>query len=194
MNTLTAAPTARKKAYSLEQWAAALRGHDRLLVTEEDDFLEEMGKYAPATLYEKPTTPDISSMRHEMCSNRFNAAWEVIISFAEVSGYTHILSLESDVIPPEGVDIVRLMESQWDDKTDFLVHLYPYRKSYNRPDRKCYEMGCTMAKTETWRKALNGLPPTGVLYWAVYQTPEKNPKFHFTNRRIDLVDLQHLES
>lgn len=193
MNTLTAAPIARKKLYSLERWAAATEGHDKLLVTEEDDILEEIGKYAPATLYEKPPDPDISSIRHEMCSNRFNAAWEVIISFAEASGYTHILSLESDVIPPEGVDIVELMESQWDDTVDFLIHLYPWRPSYNRPGRKSYEMGCTMARTETWRKALDTMPPTAVLYWCVYQTPEKNPKFHFTNKRIDLVELQHVE-
>lgn len=193
MNTLVAAPTARRKAYSLEQWAAATKGHDRLLVTEEDDFLEELGKYAPATSYEAPAYNGPEIFRHEMAGFRFNAAWDVIIRFAEVSGYSHVLSLESDVVPANGEDITAVMESQWDDNYDFLCHGYPYRESYNRPGQKCYEMGCTMARTETWRKALKSLPPTGVLYWAVYQTKERNPRLHFTHRKIDLVELQHLE-
>lgn len=194
MKTLVAAPTARKKAYSLERWAAATKGHHRLLVTEEEDFLdciEDAGVIA--AYYEKPPDPDMSSIRHEMCSNRFNAAWEKIISYAEMFDFTHILSLESDIIPPEGVDIVSLMESQWDETVDFLVHLYPYRPSYRRKGTKCYEMGCAMASTKTWRRALDTLPKDAVLYWSVYQTPQMNPKYHFNIRRIDLAELQHLD-
>lgn len=195
MTTLVACPSALKKLYSLERWAAATKNHPRLIVSEEEACIMKVQDEGIHCLhYEKPPLPDASMFRHEMCSNRFNAAWERIISFAETTGYDRILSLESDVIPKNGVDIVELMDSQWDDTVDFLVHLYPYRESYNRPGQKCYEMGCTMARTTTWRKALDTLPPTGVLYWAVYQTVDKNPKYHWTNRRIDLAELEHLEA
>ncbi len=187
MNTLVAAPTARLKDYSLAQWAAATEGHDRLMVTEETDYIPVIESHGiPALYYEPPDTPDISPFRHIMCSNRFNAAWETIVVHAEESGFSHTLSLETDIIPPEDVDIVKVMEENWDGSVDFLVHLYPYRVSYNRQGQMCYEMCCETATTETWRKALDGLPPTGVLYWAVYQ--EK-----YTNKRIDPVRLQHLE-
>ena len=201
MRTVVAAPTDRVKDYSLAQWAAATAGHDRFLVTTERDYMPDIQKHGiPVFHYEPPLVPDKPfpipdplGTRHIMCGSRFNAAWSRIVGLAEAGGYTHTLSLEIDVIPPEDIDIVGLMESEWDGSVDFLIHLYPYRPSYKRPGKKCNEMGCTMAKTETWRKALDTMPPTGMLYWAVRQTKDKNPRFHFTNKQIDIVELQHLE-
>ena len=191
MKTMVAAPICARKDYSLHRWAAATKGHDRLLATEEKSYVPVIESWdIPAVLYEPPPVQQ-SCFRHVMATNRFNAAWKAIIDSA--NGHSHILSLESDVIPPEGVDIVQLMENNWTGEEDFLVHLYPYRESYGRPGQRAFEMGCTMAKTETWKHALETLPETAVLYWAVYQTKESNPHYNFTNRRIEEVELQHLE-
>lgn len=186
MTTLVAAPIARCKDYSLALWAAATEGHPRLLATEETDYLGVIESHGiGAVHYTAPSTPDLTPFRHVMCSNRFNAAWQAILDNADP--HTMVLSLESDVVPPQGVDIVALMEEHWDDALDFLIHLYPYRPSYKRrAGCKAFEMGCTLATTETWRRALRELPATGVLYWAVYQEKYKS-------RQIDLVELEHLD-
>ena len=187
MDVLVACPISRRKGYSLHEWEQATKGHDRLMVTEEPDYLPEIYKAGITALpYVSPPLPENwqDEFRHEMCTPRFNAAWKTIIDHAGYHDF--ILSLESDVIPPEGVDIVELMVKAWDGSVDFLVHLYPYRASYNRPGKKCFEMGCTMASAQTWKRAMSELPENVPLYWAVYQ--EK-----YTNKRIDEVPLEHLD-
>ncbi len=195
MRTVVAAPISRVKDYSLAKWAAATAGHDRFLVTEEPDYMQDIQKYGiPAFHYEPPpVSDDIPNLRHVMCGKRYNVAWKRIVELAMDGGYTHILSLEVDVIPPDDVDIVAIMEGEWDGSVDFLIHLYPYRASYNRPGLKCNEMGCTMAKTKTWKWALDNMPKDCTLFWAVRQTRDKSPRFYFTNKQIDVVELQHLD-
>jgi hypothetical protein len=185
MTTLVAAPIAPRKDYSLERWAAATDGHDRLLVTEDVSYVDVIKDHGiPAFYFAPPETPDISPFRHAMCSNLFNYAWQAILDNA--GDHELLLSLETDIIPPKGVDIVKLMEDNWDGSVDFLVHLYPYRDAYHRPGQRAFEMGCTMATTETWKKALAALPEDGVLYWAVYQPT-------YTNKRIEPVQLEHVD-
>lgn len=191
MKTLVAAPICKSKLYSLPQWAAATQGHHRFLVTEEPGLVWCLGHVAPVSTYDPPDLEGKLLGGHAFHIPRFNAAWEVIIQMAEMFDYTHILSLESDVIPPEGVDIVGLMESQMDDTIEFLVHLYPYRINTARTE-KMFEMGCTMARTETWRRAIRDKPENMALYQCPYQTVERNPKFHFKVKTIDLVPLQHI--
>lgn len=185
MNVTVAAPTARLKDYSLPQWEAATRGHRRLLVTEERDYIPVIENMGIRAEYYEPPPPSYSPLRHVMCSNRFNVAWAKILEHVDTE---YVLSLETDVIPPEDVDIVEVMKAEWDGTVDFLVHLYPYRSSYNREGQRCFEMGCTLARTDTWMMALALVPPTGALYQAPY-----SDYYPFTHRRIEPVQLSHLD-
>lgn len=197
MNTIVASPIAKHKLYSLDLWASATDGHPRVMSIENADeeiapAIEALG--IPVVRYEPPEEDQLYMFHHRFTPKKYNEAYRVIIDYAEKGGYDHVLSLQSDNIPPDDCDIVQVMEDNWDGDVDFLIHLNPWRDEYGRPGMKGYEMGCTLASTKTWRKALDTMPPTGVLYWAVYQTKENNPRFYFTHKRIDVVDLKHLES
>ena len=191
MDVLVACPISRRKGYSLHEWEQATKGHDRLMVTEEADFLPEIYKAGVTALPYEVEPYQETLVTHSMTPNKFNPAWRTIIEHAGYHDF--ILSLESDIIPPERVDIVQTMIDEWDGTVEFLIHLYPYRSEYHRTE-KAYEMGCTMASTKTWEKALNTLPAGVGLYWSVYQTKEMNPRHYFTSKRIDVVELKHLEA
>lgn len=196
MKTLVASPICERKLYSLDDWAAATVGHHRLMVIEEgeehiSDLIRDMG--ITVMTYRNP--PDEETLfGYPFKPKRYNEAWRTIIGFAELFEFSHILSLESDNIPEDGVDIVELMESNFDEDVDFLVHLTHWRDSYGRPDERGFEMGCTMAKTETWRRVIETIPQHAPLYWAVYQTADKNPKFNITRKLIEETTIHHLAS
>ena len=176
MWTAVACPVGLTKAYSLADWAAATAGYDRFMVTDEEDTVDLVEDYGiPCYLF--PYLPKEEG-KHPMYRWRYNAAWAKVIEFSK--GRTHILSLESDVIPPAGTDILALMEQHY--SGGFLCHGYPWRAEYNRPFN-AYEMGCTLASIEDWQKALD---------WAeahnqsVYGAPRQLP-----HTDIDIVELKH---
>lgn len=183
MRTLVAAPVAPRKDYSFQHWAAATAGYDRIVTTEYTDYAkvcEQTG--VPAVLFESPDDPRRKG-RHSMHGVKFNVAWQAILDSAR--GFTHILSLESDIIPVD-CDIVALMEENYGPE-DFLCHLHPWRKEYHRPYVKVCEMGCTFGSVEVFKKALDYCFKTGrTLYGQVRDEP-------FTHRDIEMVELIHLD-
>jgi len=177
MRTVVACPVGKAKAYSLADWAAATVGYDRFMVTDEVDFADEVeGDHGiPCYIYEAP--PQQEGV-HPMYRARYNAAMRCILRHAE--GRSHILSLESDVIPPEGCDILALMEEHY--TKGLLCHGYPWRAEYNRPYNG-YEMGCTLGSVEEWASALMWAEANHQsVYGAVRQV---------THTDIDLVQLRH---
>jgi hypothetical protein len=142
MHTLVACPIGTSKLYSLAQWRQATAGYPRLLAVDtRDDCSEQLGDI-PVVFYTGEDDPVGHLMR-----GKFNPAWRAIVAAAE--GYTHILSLESDVIPPGDIDILAIMEAAFTDGV--LHHAVPWGRSGSEYG---YEMGCTLAAVETWRELL----------------------------------------
>jgi hypothetical protein len=185
MRTLVAASHARVKDYAFEQWSAATASYHRLLAIEEGEreYAESLGvPYVPFSPEENPRRQG----RHRICGPLFNQAWTAILSAA--GGYTHILSLDTDVIPP--CDILALMEPLYDDTFDFLRHGVPWRTAYHRPGAFAYETSCTLGSVAAWQAALDETYRRGELatLYGVVGDPDL-----FTHRDINLVQLTHLD-
>jgi len=178
MRTLVAAPSASRKHYAFDRWEAATRDYDRLLAIDEPDYAERVEALGVPTV----TYAAISKRRlgnNAIYGPRFTEAWQAILGASE--GYTHILSLESDVIPPEGYDILALMEKEY--QPDFTCHDYPWREG--RPGY-AFEMGCTIFTRETLKRAIEVCPDEQGMYCIV-----SNEDF-FKRNRIHVVELEHL--
>jgi hypothetical protein len=197
MKTLVACPIARHKLYSLELWAQATAAYDRLMVIDEaeSDIAESIRQHGIEVLtYRSPEEDprDLELFHHPFTPKKYNEAYRTIFDYADEQGFDYVLSLQSDNIPSD--DVLEILEENWDEGVDFLIQLNPWRDSYGRPGNKGYEMGCTLARTATWKRALEELPEPGVpLYWGVYQTEVRNPNYHFTNKMIDAVQIKHLD-
>lgn len=179
MNTLVAAPTSHRKHYSFHLWEQATRNYPRVMAVNEKHYYEDIKDIVP-TLCFRP----VKFTHGHIYGPRFNEAWQAIYDWAR-GHYTHILSLESDVIPPDGCDIVSVMESEWEDGLDFLCHGYPWRGSRGR-DNLSYEFGCTMFSIEALQRALNA--PDGVT--GIYGCPNHDG---WKRKKIDVVELRHLD-
>jgi hypothetical protein len=186
MRTLVAAPHGSKKRYSFPAWEAATRPYDRLVAMHSDDdpcYIEEVTGQVPVVLFDRPPAPFNRQGRNAIYGPLFNEAWRTILGYAHHHCYSHVLSLETDVIPPEGTDILALMEEHH--RGDFLIHLYPWRASTGRAT-KADEMGCTLASVPIWRDVLERHPDD-----QLYGAFKTDPDYHVT--RIDLVELAHLD-
>ncbi len=186
MKSLVAAPTCRRKGYSLRQWEAATGAYDRLLVTEDGLWAQEVREMGiPCELF-APVSHPRRQGRHAICGPLFNAAWEAILAGSE--GFTHILALDTDVIPAG--DILALMESRKGEE-DFLRHGVPWRSDYQRPGCLAHETSCTFGSVEAWRRALDltyTRGPLATLYGTV-----GDPAL-FTHVDIDEMPLEHLDA
>lgn len=181
MKTLVACPVAERKHYSFPMWAAATGGYDRLVVTEDEDYADTVEGYGvPVLLFEPVST--FQRFAEPIYGPRHTEAWRAIIDNAQ--GYTHILSLESDIIPPTGVDILSLMEEHYYD-CDFLCHAYPWRYP-SRRGQYAYETGCTLSSVEKWREALEKTHEENGLYSTI------RCQDYFKNKDIHIVQLEHL--
>jgi hypothetical protein len=181
MHTLVACPFSKRKLYSLDEWEQATRGHARLMAVDEPEVRKEVKKRGIKFTYFNPVS-DFRRGKNAIYGPRFNEAWSAILENAD--GFTHILSLESDVIPPEGVDIVDLMEHNYDG-CDFLCHGYPWRYP-SKLGGFAYETGCTIATVGKWREALEKSHPLQGMYGTI-----RNIDL-FTHKDVQLVELQHL--
>jgi hypothetical protein len=181
---LVAAPVGASKDYALDRWVAATNAYDRLLVTNEPEYtdrIESLG--VPWALYTYTPHPRRQG-RHAIHGPMYNAAWKAII--ANATDYTHILSLESDVIP-EG-DILTVMEEQYDE--GFLRHGVPWRSVYRRPGNYAYENACTMATIEDWKAAVAKAESLGELstVFEVVGHPD-----YFPHKDILVMKMEHLD-
>jgi len=173
----------------LARWAAATAHYDRLLVTDEPDYEEVIRNLGvPVVLHEAAEHPTkTGAMR--VYGTLLNSAWKAIIENAE--GYTHILSLESDVIP-DG-DIVSVMEEHYDPEYQFLRHGVPWREAYEKPPgRFSYELGCTLASVQDWKKALaktDDVEPT-----KIYTVVGVAQAYGLTAKNINVCQLEHLDN
>ena len=172
MRTLVACPVGRKRDYSLPHWAAATEGYERAVAIDDAKYADRV-EHMGIRVLRFPTS-------HPWVPRCFNDAWRTITHHAEEEGFTHILSLESDIIAPP--HILKVMEREYEG--GFLCHHYPFRKPRQG---MCAEMGCTLASTELWRKALSTCP-AGV---AVYDWFRLSGKFEV--QRIEVVELLHME-
>lgn len=181
MRTLVACPVAERKHYSFPLWAAATKAYDRLVVTEDEDYIDTIEGYGvPALLFDP-----VSTFRwgiNAIYGPRHTEAWRTIVDNAD--GYTHILSLESDIIPPQNVDILSIMEENYSE-CDFLCHAYPWRYP-GRVGLYVYETGCTLGSVEKWRDALNKTHEKHGVYETVRCVD------YFKNKDIHIVQLEHL--
>lgn len=188
MNVLVATPIAEHKLYSLDDWVAATAGHPRAMsIDREDEYISPLidRHGVHVIVFDPPQNDDPGPFQHPFTPRKYNEAYRVLFEYAKANGFPYVLSLQSDNIPLNGVDVVRGMEQYWEDGIDFLVQLSPWRASYGRPERKGFEMGCTLATTDTWFKTLAELPHDGVpLYWAVYQD-------RYRSKQIDVIELDH---
>jgi TorA maturation chaperone TorD len=186
MRTVVAAPFGANKAYALGRWAAATENYERLLVTDELKAIPITSKYGiPTVLYESVENPRRPG-KNAIYGPKFNQAWEAIL--ANTNGHTHVLALDTDVIPKG--DILTAMEAEYDGTFAFLRHGVPWRSVYRRPECLGYETSCTLATVEAWRAALDKaqeLGPLCTLYEVV-----GNPNY-FTHKDINLVELEHLD-
>lgn len=179
MRTLVASPTGSAKAYCFEQWALATNGYDRLVAVCEPDYKATAESlHVPVVMYKKPDD------RKGIYGPMFTAAWTAIL--ARAWDYTHILSLETDVIPPFEWDILEIMEDEY--KPDFTAHGVPWRDCdrYAGRDTLCYEMGCTIFSVETLRRAIALCPSDRGLYCVTSDAK------HFRKHCIDVVELAHV--
>jgi hypothetical protein len=143
----------------------------------EEEYANIVQSYGiPVVFYEPPELEWVG--HHKMCSEQINVAWQTIINAA--SGYDDVLSLEIDVIPPVGHDILATMRKNRGDE-HFLCHGVPWRESYNRKGNLAYELGCTLATVEWWQHALDR---PGRLYNTIKE---------FERKELIAVALAHLE-
>lgn len=188
MKSLVAAPAASRKHYSLPAWEEATRSYDRLLAISEPEYepmVREMG--IDTILFEVPETANRWGDK-AIYGTLFNAAWKAILEHSD--GYTHILSLESDVVPIKGVDILKLMEDEYDGSFQFLRHGVPWRAQYRAQGGYCYETGCCFASVDDWKAALELTPTIGpkeTLY-GVIGAPN-----YLTYKKVNITPLLHLD-
>jgi hypothetical protein len=147
MHTLVAAPIGRRKHYSLLRWVQATEAYNRLLVTDEPDYAEELRTMGLPVVEYEPKGDSRRPGANAMYGPAFNTAWHCILE--NTDGYSHVLGLDTDVIP-EG-DILSYMEENMTDGIDFLRHGVPWRGVYRRDGMRAYETSCTLAKVETGR-------------------------------------------
>ena len=187
MKSLVVAPHTERKHYAFALWAAATDGYDRLIAIEapEREYAEfiEHRYGVPTAVYQAEESPRRQG-RRRIYGPLFNAAWSALLSRA--GGYTHLLALDTDVIPSG--DILALMEAEYGDEA-FLRHGVPWRAEYSRSG-KGYETSCTFASTEWWRAALASTLQAGGLstLYGVVGDPDL-----FTHRDIDIMCLDHFE-
>lgn len=186
MRTLVASPHAEHKDYSFSRWAEATASYDRLLSFHVADSIyarKVQGKGIRTALYmcdPHPRRPGRKAIYGPM----YNAAWRAIVDNAE--GYTHILSLDTDVIP--GGDILSAMEAEYDG--GFLRHGVPWRAVYRRPGQYGYETSCTLASIEDWTAALDKAGSLGELC-TLYEVVGNPHYFH--HKDVLLMNLEHLD-
>ncbi len=184
MRTLVAAPVGSVRDYSLAAWAAATASYDRLLVADEPWYGSRLDEFGiPWMACDTSHIPQDENLRHRVCGTRFNALWRVITDYARWNAYDHVLSLESDVIPPEGCDILALMESQHEEGK-WLCHATPWPARYHRTGY-AYEMGCTLASLEMLERGLAAAEREGR---GLYNQPLVQPHKH-----INFVPLRHFD-
>ena len=183
MRTLVAAPTCERKRDSFPLWTAATASYDRLVAveTQEREYAESLG--VPYVLFE-PVEHHRRQGRHRICGPLFNQAWEALLAGAR--GFTHVLSLDTDVIPSE--DILAVMEANYGGTEDFLRHGVPWRSDYQRPGLCAYETSCTLGTVAAWRAALDVTYTRGEL--ATLYGTVGDPNL-FTHKDINLVALDH---
>lgn len=188
MKTLVACPVAKRKHYSLPYWAAATSkwGYDRVVATCEPEYISEIEKLEiPYVLHGIPEKGREGA--NAIYGPLFNEAWKAIMEIV-ADGYTHILSLESDVISEW--DILDIMEEHYDGSVSFVRHGVPWRSIYRRPGGYCYETGCTLASLPDWKKAMSLVNEHGgmrTLYEVV-----GHPSW-FTHKDIKVVELEHMD-
>ena len=184
MRTLVAAPHTQRRHDAFVVWRAVTASYDRLLAIEEEEreYAESLG--VPCVLF-TPVEHPRRQGRHRICGPLFNQAWEAILSAA--GGYTHILALDTDIIPHG--DILAAMESEYDGSVAFVRHGVPWRAAYSRTGY-AYETSCTLGSVADWRAALdkaNELSELATLY-GVVGDPD-----HFTHKDVLLLKLDHLD-
>ncbi len=186
MRTLVAAPTTSRKRESFLEWAAATASYERLVVLDDDDadYADTLDMVGVHYIFFTPSTDDKRKGPHRMCGPLFNEAWAALLARAD--DYTHVLSLDTDVLPPAYCDIVALMENNYHD-CDFLIHGVPWRSIYKKSTRLAYETSCTFATVPIWRKAL-ALALEDTDNRQLYRTV-RYPCFRV--REISLVNLEH---
>lgn len=187
MRTLVAAPSAERKKYAFPRWAAATSDYDRLVAVldSEQGYAEYIRRFGVnVATYQDPPSPRRGYGELAIYGPRFNAAWRCILDNCD--GYTHILALDSDVIPSG--NILAVMEDEWSDDIFFLRHGVPWRSSAHEVG-KGYETSCTMGSVEAWKTALGEVPDnaTSTLYEWVGD-PHRYP-----HRDIDIMELEHLD-
>jgi hypothetical protein len=190
VKTLVAAPAHSSKAYAFDRWAAATRPYPRLISVETDDY--EMKALAEVhgvrwVEYEKIDYAKRIGL-NAIYGPLFNDAWRAILS--DCKGYSHILALDTDVIPTG--DILKVMEEEYTDDIMFLRHGVPWRSSYGRAsDMKAYETSCTLGKVEDWRVALRRTDELGGLstLYGVVGHPTMYPA-----RNIYVMELEHVDN
>ena len=192
MNTLVATLSCESKGHAIEEWVAATAGYDRLVATESDalgwaDFLYGFG--LRVAFFDPPEVSGAKAIYHH---SLFNSAWQAILDACE---HEFILSLDSDVSPPKTVDLLALMEDEWDESYDFVAHGVPWRRPYNRhvEGREgrlyAYETSCTIARAETWRRALRIAKENRT---TLYLTVRQQDKFRL--KEILVTELTHHDS
>lgn len=186
MKSLVASPHAEFKDYSFSRWAEATASYDRLLSFFIADSLyarkvQEMG--IRVVFYD--SVPESGRKgRNAIYGPMYNVAWRTIVENA--GDYTHILSLDTDVIPSG--DILSAMEAEYDG--GFLRHGVPWRSCYRRPGLYTYENSCTFAAVEDWAAALDkadDLGPRCTLYEVVGHHD------FLPHKDVMLMDIEHLD-
>lgn len=186
MDLLVASPVCLSKSYALDRWVEATDGHDRLLVTDEPDFVPVIESYGiEARTYEGGDCYHVPG-RNRMSGPLLNRAWKCILKDCE---YTHVLALDVDVIP-DG-DIASAMAEEYRSGDRFLRHAVPYRAEYKRLINS-YETSCTLASVEDWRWALwlaDNLDERTSIYVIV-----GHDEFMAGNRDVILMGLDHIDN
>lgn len=180
MRSLVAAPAHSCKDYAIDKWAAATSQYDRLVAvdSEDVDYVKRLNDYGIRSVVYQKTEDTIYGPL-------FTKAWRTIVDNAE--GYTHILSLDVDVIPSG--DILKLMESQYDQRVSFLRHGVPWREVYRR--KGCtYEMSCTFALVSDWERAVEFSEKSEGKF-RLYEIVG-HPSF-YTHKDIYLMELEHMD-
>ena len=188
MKSLVVAPHTERKHYALPLWVATTDGYERLLAIEADEreyaeFVEH--RYGVPSVLFVPDEGPRRQGRHRICGPLYNQAWTALLSKA--NGHTHVLSLDTDVIPSG--DILALMEAEYGGEA-FLRHGVPWRAAYSRPGVNAYETSCTFASLQWWRAALASTLQVGGL--ATLYGTVGDPDL-FTHRDIDIMCLDHFE-
>jgi hypothetical protein len=182
MRTLVACPVAARKHYSFPLWVEQTEKYDRLVSVDDPEYALKVEEYGvPYVLFTPVSTRRVGGAA--IYGPRHTEAWAAILERAD--GYTHILSLESDIIAPRDVDILSLMEEHYDDSYDFTCHAYPWRYPH-RKGLYAHETGCTIGSIDKWKRALRLTHKDHGVYETIRITD------YFRNKDIHIVELEHL--